>query len=38
MLRRVALAGTDVSEERIFFIIRVTGIDKLGTTLPVTGN
>jgi hypothetical protein len=35
MLRRVALVGTDVSEEDITFIIRVTKIGKLGT-LAVT--
>jgi hypothetical protein len=31
MLRRVALVRTDVSEERIASIIRVTGIAELGT-------
>jgi hypothetical protein len=36
--RRVALARTEVSEERIAFIIRVKRIDKLGTTLTVTSN
>jgi hypothetical protein len=36
MLRRVALAKTDVSEERIASIIRVTRISELGTTLAVT--
>jgi hypothetical protein len=35
MLRRVALVGTDVSEERIAFIIRVISIGKLGTMLIV---
>jgi hypothetical protein len=35
MLRRVALVRTDVSEERIASIIRVTTIDEL-RTLPVT--
>jgi hypothetical protein len=38
MLRRVALARTDVSEEPYAFIIRVTGIGELGTTLLVTAN
>jgi hypothetical protein len=33
MLRRVALVRTDVSEERIVSIIKVTIIGKLGTTL-----
>jgi hypothetical protein len=33
MLRRVALVRTDVSEERIAFIIMVTRIGELGTTL-----
>jgi hypothetical protein len=33
MLRRVALVRTDVSEELSAFIIRVTRIGKLGTTL-----
>jgi hypothetical protein len=36
MLRRVALLGTDVSEERIITIIRVTRIGELGTTLAIT--
>jgi hypothetical protein len=31
MLRRMALVRTDVSEERIATIIRVTGIAQLGT-------
>jgi hypothetical protein len=34
----VALVRTDVSEERIVFIIRVTTICELGTTLAVTSN
>jgi hypothetical protein len=38
MLRRVALVITDVSEERIASIIRVTRIGELGTTLAVTCN
>jgi hypothetical protein len=38
MLRRVALVGTDVSEERIASFIRVTRIGELGTTLSVTSN
>jgi hypothetical protein len=38
MLRRVALARTDVSEEHIASIIRVKGISELGTTLAVTSN
>jgi hypothetical protein len=38
MLRRVALVRTDVSEERISSIIRVTRIGELGTTLAVTSN
>jgi hypothetical protein len=37
MLRRVALVRTDVSEERIASIIRVTRISDLGT-LAVTSN
>jgi hypothetical protein len=36
-LRRVALVRTDVSDERIAAIIRVTRIDVLGK-LAVTGN
>jgi hypothetical protein len=36
MLRRVALVRTDISEECITSIIRVTRIDELGTTLAVT--
>jgi hypothetical protein len=35
MLRRVAPVRTEVSEERIAFIIRVTRINELGTTLEV---
>jgi hypothetical protein len=38
MLRRVALVGTDVSEERIAPMIRVTRIGELGTTLALTSN
>jgi hypothetical protein len=38
MLRRVALVRTDVSEECITSIIRVTRIGELGTTLAVTSN
>jgi hypothetical protein len=37
LLRRVALVRTDVSEERIAFIIRVTRVGGLGT-LAVTSN
>jgi hypothetical protein len=37
MLRRVALVRTNVSEERVASIIRVTGIGELGT-LEVTSN
>jgi hypothetical protein len=33
MLRRISLVRTDVSEECIASIIRVTGIGELGTTL-----
>jgi hypothetical protein len=33
MLRRAALVSTDVSEERITSIIKVTIIGELGTTL-----
>jgi hypothetical protein len=36
MLRRVALVGTDVSEELSAYLIRVTGIGEVGTTLAVT--
>jgi hypothetical protein len=38
MLRRVALVGTDVSEGCIAFIITVTRIGELGTTLAATSN
>jgi hypothetical protein len=38
MLRRVALARTDVSEEVSSSFIRVTRIDELGKTLAVTSN
>jgi hypothetical protein len=38
MLRRVALLRTDVSEELSPFIIRVTRLGELGTTLAVTSN
>jgi hypothetical protein len=38
MLRRVALVRTDVSEERIASIIRVTSIGEVGTTIAVTSN
>jgi hypothetical protein len=38
MLRRVALVGTDVSEDRSASIIRVTIIGALGTTLVVAIN
>jgi hypothetical protein len=38
MLRHVAIVRTDVSEERIAPIIRVTRIGELGTTLAVTSN
>jgi hypothetical protein len=37
MLRRVAILRTDVSEEHIVSIIRVTGIGALGT-LAITSN
>jgi hypothetical protein len=37
MLRRVALVTTDVSEERVVSIIRITRIGKLGT-LAVNSN
>jgi hypothetical protein len=36
MLRCVALVTTEVSEECIAFIIRVTRIGELGTTLAIT--
>jgi hypothetical protein len=38
MLRRMALVRTDVSEELSPFIIRVTRIGEIGTTLAVTSN
>jgi hypothetical protein len=38
MLRSVAVLKTDVSEERVASIIRVTRIGELGTTLAVTRN
>jgi hypothetical protein len=38
MLRRAALLRTNDSEELIAFIIRVTRISELGTTLAVTSN
>jgi hypothetical protein len=38
MLRRVALARTDVSEALSASFIRVTRIDELGTRLAVTSN
>jgi hypothetical protein len=38
MLRRVALAKTDVSKELSTSIIRVTRIGELGTTLVVSSN
>jgi hypothetical protein len=38
ILRRVALVETDVSEECIVSIIRVTVVGELGTTLAVTTN
>jgi hypothetical protein len=38
MLRRVALVGTDVSEEQSASLMRVTRIGELGTTLAVTSN
>jgi hypothetical protein len=36
MLRRAALVRIDASKDRIAFIIRVTRIAELGTTLAVT--
>jgi hypothetical protein len=38
MLRHVAVVRTDVSEELSAFVIRVTRIGELGTTLAVTSN
>jgi hypothetical protein len=38
MLRRVALVGTEVSEEGIISIIRVTRIGELGITFTITSN
>jgi hypothetical protein len=38
MLRRVALVRTDISEELSPYIIRVTRIGELGTTLLFTAN
>jgi hypothetical protein len=38
MLRRVALVGTDVSEELSTSIIRVTRIVEQGKTLVITRN
>jgi hypothetical protein len=38
MLRRVAVVGTDVSEQRSASFIRVTRMGELGTTLAVTSN
>jgi hypothetical protein len=38
MLRRVALVRTDISEDSRSFIIRVTGIGELRTTLAITSN
>jgi hypothetical protein len=38
MLRRVALVRTDVSEELIASLIRVTRIGELGPTLAVISN
>jgi hypothetical protein len=38
MFRSVALVRTDVSEEHIASIIRVTRFSELGTTLAVTSN
>jgi hypothetical protein len=38
MLRRVALVRTDVSEESMASIIKVTRIGVIGTTLAVTSN
>jgi hypothetical protein len=38
MLRRATLVRTNVSEERIVYIIRETRIGELGTTLALTSN
>jgi hypothetical protein len=38
MLRRLALVRTDVSDEHIASIIRVTKIGELGITLAATSN
>jgi hypothetical protein len=38
MLRRVALVITGVSEDLSAYIIRVTTIGELGTTLALTSN
>jgi hypothetical protein len=38
MLSRMALVRTDISEKPSAFIIRVTRIGELGTTLAVTSN
>jgi hypothetical protein len=38
MLHRVVLVRTDVSEELSAYIIRVSRIGELGTTLAVTSN
>jgi hypothetical protein len=38
MKRRVTLVGTDVSEESIASVIRVTRNSELGTTLAATSN
>jgi hypothetical protein len=38
MLRRVVLLRTNVSGERVAFIIRVTRFGELGTTLAATSN
>jgi hypothetical protein len=38
MLRRVALERTNVSEERIAYIMRLRRIGELGTTLAVNSN
>jgi hypothetical protein len=38
MLRRVALVGTDVPEERSTSFIKVTRTGELGTPLAVTSN